>query len=579
MNKIFASDRAANQGGLSKFRMYLVWPLAAASIFGAVTAIVAGVYYAVLSGDTSGILSHLALTPFITAAYAIIGALVALRHPKNPIGWIFLSVGLLYALTALSGVIQNLTSVGLAAEASFTARLVEWFSLWLWIPAIFLPTVFVFLLFPSGRLLSARWRIVLWMAVIGIMAVILGAALHPGPLETMGTGANPFGWPAAAAALALLADIGFFLIVPALAASLVSFAIRFRRTQSLEREQMKWLLYALIFMVIGLILGSILWMAFPDSPATGELGIAIFSLTILGVAVAASIAILRYRLYDINLVINRTLVYGILTVGVVSIYTLIVGGLGSVFQAQGNPVIALFATGLVAVLFQPSRYRLQSGVDRLFYGQRDDPLAALSQLGNRLEAAISPENVLPTLVETIAQTMKLSFVAIKLFSVNGFKVAAQYGKPISNATELQLTYRGEVVGQLLVGPRSAGESFNQSDRRLLENIAHQAGPAVHAVQLTRALQHARLQLVTAREEERRRLRRDLHDGLGATLAALNLETGVLRRMIHSDPDKATALRLKSKLIYAQPLMISGAWYINCVHLHSISSDWLRRCGP
>jgi two-component system, NarL family, sensor kinase len=540
MNKIFAPDRAVNPGGLSNFRVYLVWLLAAASILGALTAIVAGGYYAVDSGDSSGVLSHLALTPFITAAYAVIGALVAVRHPKNPIGWIFLSVGLLYALTALSGVLQNFTA-GSDVSASFLARLIEWFSLWLWIPAIFLPTVFVFLLFPSGRLLSARWRIFLWMAVIGMMAVILGVALHPGPLETMGTGANPFGWPAAAAGLVLLADFGYFLLVPALAASLISFAIRFRRTEGIEREQMKWLLYALVFMVIGLVLGSILWMAFPNSPTTGELGIAIFSLTILGVAVAASIAILRYRLYDINLVINRTLVYGALTVGVVVIYILIVTALGSLFRAQGNPLIALFATGLIAVLFQPSRQRLQSGVDRLFYGQRDDPLAALSQLGNRLEAVISPENVLPTLVETIAQTMKLPFVAIKLFSVDGFKVAAHYGKPASDATELQLMYRGEVVGQLLAGTRGAGEPFSQSDRRLLENIAHQAGPAVHAVQLTLALQNARLQLVTAREEERRRLRRDLHDGLGATLAALNLETGVLRRTIHSDPDKAEAL--------------------------------------
>jgi signal transduction histidine kinase len=186
----------------------------------------------------------------------------------------------------------------------------------------------------------------------------------------------------------------------------------------------------------------------------------------------------------------------------------------------------LLATGLVAVLFQPSRERLQLGVDRLFYGQRDDPLKALSQLGYRLEAAITPEMVLPTLVETIAQTLKLPYAAIKLLTVDGSITAAQVGVETEERLELQLVYRGETVGLLLAGQRGAGEPFSPTDRRILENLAHQAGPAVHSVQLTTELQNARMQLVTAREEERRRLRRDLHDGLGAALAALNLEAGV-----------------------------------------------------
>jgi two-component system, NarL family, sensor kinase len=536
MEQPSTSEIAANPSKPISPKAYLVWSLAAASIAGALITIGAGLRYALLSGDTSGILSHLALMPFITTVYAILGALVAVRQPKNPIGWLFLSVGLLYALTALSGVFQKEAELG-----SLAARIAIWLNLWIWIPTIFLPTIFVFLFFPTGGLLSPRWRIVFWAATLGLIANILGVALHPGPLEMTGTGVNPFGLPAAAVASERLVELGYLLLLPAMAASMVSFGLRFRLTQGLEREQMKWLLYALILMIVGLALGSILWFAFPDSSLVGELGIALISFTILGIAAAASVAILRYRLYDIDLVINRTLVYGILTVGVVAIYVLIVGGLGSLFQAQGSPLIAVFATGLVAVLFQPSRQRLQVSVDRLFYGQRDDPLTALSQLGYRLEAAISPEDVLPTLVETIAQTLKLPFVAIKLLTGEGFQTAAQFGEAAPGAIEFQLVYHGETVGQLLAGPRGSGEAFSQTDKRLLENIAHQAGPAVHAVQLTTALQNARLQLVTAREEERRRLRRDLHDGLGATLAALNLEAGVLRRRIRTDPDKAEAL--------------------------------------
>jgi two-component system, NarL family, sensor kinase len=510
-------------------------------ITGALGAIAAGIRFAVVSGDVSGVLSHLALNPFVTIVYSVTGALVAARHPRNPIGWIFLAVGIFYSLTALSGVVQSYASVSPILRDSLAASLSQWLNNWIWMPAIFLPTIFVFLLFPNGRPVTPRWRIVLWASAVGLASLIVGAAFHPGPVESLGTGLNPFGVPGAAAPMELLVNIGYALLIPGLVASLVSFGLRFMGSSGVERAQMKWLIYALVFMVFGLVFGSVLWYAFPGNALASEAGIAIFSLTILGVAVAAGVAILRYRLYDIDLVINRTLVYGILTLGVVFIYVLLVGGLGSLFQAQGSPVIALFATGLVAVLFQPSRQRLQVGIDRLFYGQRDDPLEALSQLGYRLESAIAHEMVLPTLVETIAQTLKLPYVEIQLLSSEGFKSAAQVGAETADRLELKLIYRGEIVGQLLVGQRGSGEAFSREDRRILENIAHQAGPAVHAVQLTTELQNARLQLVSAREEERRRLRRDLHDGLGATLAALNLEAGVLRRTIRIDPEKAEAM--------------------------------------
>jgi two-component system, NarL family, sensor kinase len=537
MGQTYRSE-IASQGNLNRNLQTLIWLAAAVGITGALVAIGTGIRFAVMSGDASGVLSHLVLNPFVTIVYSIIGVLVSSRHPRNPIGWIFLAVGVFYSLTALSGVIQNYASTSAILHDSLAASFSQWLNNWVWIPAVFLPTIFVFLLFPNGRMISHHWHIVLLASATGLASLMVGAAFHPGPLESLGTGLNPFGVPGAAGVMELLVNIGYALLVPGLCASLVSFVLRFRQSEGIEHQQMKWLLYALFFMVLGLIFGSILWYAFPGNALAGEAGIAIFSLTILGIAVAAGIAILRYRLYDIDLVINRTLVYGVLTLGVVFIYVLLVGGLGSLFQAQGSPLIALLATGLVAVLFQPSRERLQLGVDRLFYGQRDDPLEALSQLGYRLEAAIAPEMVLPTLVETIAQTLKLPYAAIKLFTVDGSITAAQVGVETEERMELQLVYRGETVGLLLAGKRGAGEPFSLTDRRILETLAHQAGPSVQSVQLTTELQNARLQLVTAREEERRRLRRDLHDGLGATLAALNLEAGVLRRMIRSQPEKA-----------------------------------------
>jgi signal transduction histidine kinase len=250
---------------------------------------------------------------------------------------------------------------------------------------------------------------------------------------------------------------------------------------------------------------------------------------------------LRYDLYDIDVVINRTLVYACLTACVVGIYVLAVVALGALFQTQSNLAVSLTATGLVAVLFQPLRGRLQRGVNRLMYGERDDPYAVISLLGKRLEAAIEPEAVLPTVVETIAQALKLPYAAVLLEEEGQFRTAASYGSPTEEPEVLPLVYRREEIGRLILSPRAPGEVFSDADRSLLEDLARQAEIAVHAVRLTDDLQRSRERLVATREEERRRLRRDLHDGLGAQLAGLNVQTGTLRRLIPSDPGAADEL--------------------------------------
>jgi signal transduction histidine kinase len=273
-------------------------------------------------------------------------------------------------------------------------------------------------------------------------------------------------------------------------------------------------------------------------------------LSIAGMVIAMAFAIFKYRLYDIDLIINRTLVYGALTVCVIGLYVLVVGTFGLLFQTQGNLIIALLATGLVALLFQPLRERLQRGVNRLIYGERDDPVEALSRLGRQLETALPPDKVLPTLVETIAQTLKLPYVAIHLPLREGEKTTAFYGNPTQTPVHFPLVYQGEDAGQLVVGLRNPGSPFSPAEMRLLENIARQAGTAVHAVQLTADLQRSRQNLVTTREEERLRLRRDLHDGLGPALASVIWQTDSAREMIHTDPSGAAQL-LESSIEQAQ----------------------------
>jgi signal transduction histidine kinase len=268
---------------------------------------------------------------------------------------------------------------------------------------------------------------------------------------------------------------------------------------------------------------------------------------------------LRHHLFDIDILINRTLVYGALTVSVVGIYVLVVGYLGALFRmagGQGNLAISALATGLVALLFQPLRGRLQRGVNRLMYGERDDPYAVLSRLGERLEATLAPEAVLPTIVETVREVFRLPYVAIYMKQdQSAFKIVAESASPTlrsegrawrapgleSEGLCASLIYQGETVGYIVLAPRAPGESFSPADRRLLDDLAREAGVAVHAVRLTMDLQHSRERLVTAREEERRRLRRDLHDGLGPTLASLAQRLDTAGILVPRDPDAAVAL--------------------------------------
>ena len=231
-----------------------------------------------------------------------------------------------------------------------------------------------------------------------------------------------------------------------------------------------------------------------------------------------------------------------------ALYGLVVGGLGVLFQARSSLLVSLLATGLAAILIQPLRDRLQRFVNRLMYGERDDPYAVLSGLSRRLESSAGPEDALPTVVETIAQALKLPYVAIALKQEGGFETAASYGTPGERPIQLPLIYQGEMVGQLRLSPRAPNEPFTPGEQRLLHDIAGHIGVTAHNVLLTRDLrrlaedlQRSREELVKGREEERRRLRRDLHDELGPQLASLKLNLGVARSLVGRDPRAAEAL--------------------------------------
>ncbi|MBX3055198.1 MAG: hypothetical protein KF770_01880 [Anaerolineae bacterium] len=480
--------------------------------------------------------------------FTTVGGLILYYRPDNRIGWLCLWTGI--GLPALA-VIELYLHCGLAGQlAAPGSAYLAWFTYSYGVVLIILP-MFILLpmLYPNGHFLSPRWRNLTIGGLLIIAIASIGTGLLPdfGQINAFGGGwaiTNPFGvtglptwWYATFRAMLLLAVL--FVSV----AGIASMGLRLKRSVGDERQQMKWLVY---FMATAVIV-QLLVFELPGTLFYPELFQTIwYELTILivfwGYPLIIGIAVFKYRLYAIDLVINRTLVYGSLTLIAISIYALMIGLLSLLFHTSGNLVISLVATGFIAVLFQPLHQRLQRGVNRLMYGERDDPYKVLSQLGRQLGETAVPGQTLPAITTTICHTLKLPYAAIQLTTPDGGRqTVAVSGQPTTVSEEWPLLHQRELVGWLIVAPRSTQEQFTSQECQLLTDIAGQTGAVAYAVRLTTALQHSREKLVLAREEERRRLRRDLHDELGPVIASQGLKLAAARELLHTDPN--TAVRL------------------------------------
>jgi signal transduction histidine kinase len=402
------------------------------------------------------------------------------------------------------------------------------------------------LLFPDGKLPSNRWWPVVWLIIFVALAESAFWAFLAERFVGYGDISNPFHVDALDPLRDAYASyVQAPLSILAVLLPTIALVGRLWRSRGVERQQLKWVVTSGVLVALGVVLITFVLIFLGEESSRSQILLTVFfsftTLALCGIPISMGVAILRYRLYDIDFIINRALVYGALSATVIGLYVLVVGGLGALFQARGTLAVSLVATGLVAVLFQPLRQRLQRGVNRLMYGERDDPYAVLSRLGQRLETTLAPQAALQTVVEIVSQALKLPYTEITTKRDGAFVTTARFGSPVDERVVLPLTHQGEEVGRLIVTPRSPGEEFSAQDRRLLENLSHQAAAAVHAAQLTSDLQRAREKLVNTREEERRRLRRDLHDGLGPMLGGFTLGLDASRSMLARDPKGAEAL--------------------------------------
>ncbi|MDX1993390.1 MAG: sensor histidine kinase [bacterium] len=318
--------------------------------------------------------------------------------------------------------------------------------------------------------------------------------------------------------------------------------IKYRREADPQRRrQIRWCGGGVALLVGGAALRILITLLLPRHPLLTLGTTMIETLLALALPISVGAAVLYERLWELPVVVSRAVVYALLSASVVSLYVLLVGGLGSLLQATGAPFLAALASGAVALLVLPLRDRLQRAVNRFLYGERDDPYTVLARLGRQLERAGDPQTLLQTMTDSVGRALKLPYVAIFLHEQAGSRIAAAYGGDTGTVVKLPLLYGDESLGELHVAPRGDDHELTRRDRELLGALVRQAGVAIQAAQLTHELRQSRERLVVAREEERRRLRRDLHDGIGPTLASLAQRIDTASYLAAEDSERTTAL--------------------------------------
>jgi signal transduction histidine kinase len=488
------------------------------------------------------------MIPFL--ALAAVGFLLSTRLPANPVGWLvscsLLAFGLLLLGTTYTTRYTSAHDLpGWPLDPMNVLATIGW--------SAGFPLLFILLplVFPDGRLVSRRWRVAVWLAVSTIVLTVVStmvAGFFGG-----GTASNLTGWDLVFGLLA--GPISGIFMFALIVSAVVSLVIRYRRADSDRRHQLKWFVGAIV--VAGL---AVIPEFAGNNSFFAGLGLVV-GLTVVPVAIA--IAVLRYRLYDIDVIISRALVYGTLAALITAIYVGIVVGIGTVIGSGGKPNLALsiLATAVVAVGFQPARERLQRVANRLVYGKRATPYEVLSAFSERVAETYAGEEVLPRMARVLQEGTGAESATVWLRSASNLAPAATHPdnvveyepQPMPNGTlphiagasrVVAVRHQDELLGALTVTKRK-GEAMTPIEEKLLGDLAHQAGLVLKNFGLTADLQArlaelraSRQRLVAAQDQERRRLERNLHDGAQQNLVALKVNLGLVEMMSAKDPHKA-----------------------------------------
>ncbi|TMK36606.1 MAG: hypothetical protein E6G58_05145 [Actinobacteria bacterium] len=488
----------------------------------------------------------------VVAFFAVgtIGLVVARHQPKNPLGWIYLAVwtGAAVVFGSLSGFARWAAIKDPSMPGS---TLAAWVGNWVWVPIFVALVTFPFLLFPDGHLPSPRWRTVAWGTVVLTVLWSISFALEghdytdalnrPSPNPYAIPGLVPF-FDGARLVLGLL----FIAVMGVCVASLV---VRFRRGDREEREQIKWLMFA------GA--ATVIWFGLPLNHGSGGWPDFVQGFVLALIPLSIGVAILKYRLFDIDVVIRKTVVFGVLAVFITAVYVAIVVGVGTIVGSRGSPLLSGIAAAAVALAFQPVRRWGQRVANRLVYGKRATPYEVLSEFSSRLGGAYDPEDVLPRMARILAEGTGARRADVWLHVDRKLRVAASWPITDEPANELAaepfppglvpVRHRDELLGALGV-QTSTGESLTPTESTLVDDLAAQAGLVLRNVALTgqlrarlEELRASRQRLVGAQDEERRRIERNIHDGAQQQLVALAVKQRLAASLVGRDDERARTM--------------------------------------
>jgi signal transduction histidine kinase len=558
---------------VSRGQSIVAWALAVIAL--ASFAVFGTVYFSPITPPAlfragGGAISAFWLLPY--ASIVPVGLLIALRRPANPIGWLALAGGALLPLGAaasLTGSILATTQDAIGGPILLVSAL--WNA-----PGGGVLTVLVamLLVFPDGHLPSRRWRWVLYAVVADGAIGTLLAIINPTP-GTLGMVAVPtpgvalpvsvFAIRGAAGVVVTLSTLVNFVLIALGAGVLLSIFLRMRSADPDRRHQIKWVAFAAVVDLTTVLVLNVIPVGSGSAPPLAYFLIAGPLLVVAGssVPVAIGIAMLKYRLYDIDVIISRALVYAVLAALITVVYIGVAVGAGTLVGSGGKPNLALsiLATAIVAVGFQPVRERVQRVTNRLVYGKRATPYEVLSEFSGRVAETYAADEVLPRMARVLQEGTAADSATVWLRGIAELRPAATFpdgafsypSMPMNNGTlptlpqatrVVEVRHQGELLGALSVSKRR-GETLTPIEQKLVDDLAHQAGLVLKNVGLSADLQArleelraSRQRLVHAQDLERRRLERNLHDGAQQHLVALKVKLGLAEMLLGRDPAKA-----------------------------------------